>query len=225
LLAAALARQHDCDADPDLARCLNEELPGEVAASCARRGARLVHISTDLVFSSRAPRGGFNEGAVPDATSVYGRSKARGEVRVLVAYPKALVVRLPLLYGDSLGRGLGASDGLLAALKRGERPLLFEDEWRTPLDVTAAAAALVHLAQLEVAGLLHLAGPQRLSRLELGRTVLAARALAPHKVRAALRREVPGCVERPEDVSLCAARALALLPAPMPSPEEALGAG
>ena len=222
-LVAALARPAACEGDPASAERLNSELPGEVAGACAALGSRLVHVSTDLVFAGRAPGGGYPETAVPDAASIYGRSKARGESAVLESYPTALVVRLPLLYGDSMGRGLGASDGLLAALQRGERPHLFADEWRTPLDVAAAAGALVDLAETDAGGLMHVAGPRRLSRLELGQAVLAAGGQAADRLRPAVRSSIPGCADRPRDVSLCSARALALLPKPLPSPEQALG--
>ena len=176
ILCAALARAADCEADPALARRLNAELPEEVARWCAGRGARLVHVSTDLVFGGAAPAGErYAEADPPSPLGGYGASKAEGEARVLAADPAAAVVRLPLLYGHSGGRGLGASDGLLAALEAGERPFLFDDEWRTPLPVESAAAALVELSERPHAGLLHVAGPDRLSRHELGYLVLAAR--------------------------------------------------
>jgi len=216
LCVAALARAADCEADPARARAANAALPEELARWCALRGARLVSVSTDLVFGGEpAPAGGFTEDDPPAPVSAYGRSKAEGEERVLAAHPSALVVRLPLLYGSSAGRGLGASDALLAAVAQGERPRLFTDEWRTPLEVANAARALVELLAGEAAGRLHVAGPDRLSRFELGQAVLraaghaeaAARELAPPARQA----EVEAAAPRPADVSLDASRARRLL--------------
>src|SRR5512133_3304152 len=47
---AALANLEACEENPDLARTLNAEIPGELAHACARKGVRFVHISTDAVF-------------------------------------------------------------------------------------------------------------------------------------------------------------------------------
>lgn len=212
VFAAAMARIADCEREPARARRLNAEVPGEVATIARERGLRLVHVSTDLVFGSRrAPTSGFTEIDEPAPVSVYGVTKAAGERGVLDAYPAALVVRLPLLCGDSHGRGLGASDSVVASVARSERPRLFVDEWRTPIDVAVAARALVELVDSDLHGLLHVAGPARMDRHELGlRALRVARHADPGAlVEAAERSGEHG--PRPPDVSLDASRARALL--------------
>ncbi len=158
--------------------------------------------------------------------SRYGETKAAGERAVLETSPEALVVRLPLLYGDSGGRGLGATDALLAAVARGERPRLFEDEFRTPLDVDVAARALVELLlDSGVAGVLHVAGKERLARYELGLALLAAAGFDPARARAAVlagtRRQAGLETTRPADVSLDASRARDMLRMELPGPPRA----
>lgn len=225
VLAAALARIDACEREPERAHATNVELPERVARWCAARGARLVHVSTDLVFGGRPPRpAGYREDDAAGPLHVYGRTKAEGEARVLAAFPRALVVRLPLLYGDSDGRGLGASDGLLRALERG-RPRLFTDEWRTPLEVGDAAAALLELVAGEQAGLLHVAGPERCSRFELGLAVLAARGRSADEVEAVRRADLGLEQQRAADVSLDAGRARALLATELRGPRAALAGG
>ena len=216
VLAAALSRGGECADDPELARASNVELARRVAELCAVAGARLVHVSTDLVFGqSKAPKGGFSEKDGVGPVSVYGTSKAEGEQAVLAAYPGALVVRLPLLYGDSGGRGLGASDGLLEAVDRDERARLFLDEFRTPLEVGNGADALIELLHGAEVGVLHLAGGQRISRFELGLEVLRAAGfgeeLAGEWIDGVPSAQVDTGVLRPEDVSLDARRAQRLL--------------
>lgn len=56
---------------------LNALFPHLLAAACAQRGSRLVHVSTDCVFSGR--RGGYTEDDHPDPADLYGRSKLLGE--------------------------------------------------------------------------------------------------------------------------------------------------
>ncbi|MCB9915827.1 MAG: SDR family oxidoreductase [Planctomycetes bacterium] len=223
---ATLSRGDACERDPERAHALNVELPGLVAAHCARSGARLVHVSTDLVFGdAEPPAAGFAEEHATAPLGVYARTKLAGEERVLRACPTALVVRLPLLFGDSRGRGLGASDGLVAALAAGRDAALFVDEFRTPLDVVEAAGALVELVDGAALGRLHVAGPQRLSRYELGTLALGAAgwdAAARGWPRAVESAELELVPPRPRDAALDATRARALLAAPLSTPARAL---
>jgi dTDP-4-dehydrorhamnose reductase len=228
LSCAALARVAACEAEPERALRLNAGVPAEAARWCGQRGARLVHVSTDLVFGATLPRSraGFREEDPPAPVSVYGDTKARGEAAVLEACPAALVARLPLLIGDSGGRGLGASDSLLVAVERDETPPLFVDEWRSPLEVTQAARALVELLGRSDTGLLHLAGPERVNRFELGCIVLEEYGLGPVEARACLREARQAEVEtggpRPPDTTLDAGRARRRLKSLLEGPRVAL---
>lgn len=80
----------------------NSLFPHEVAELCGESSIRMVHVSTDCVFSGR--RGNYSEDEVPDATDVYGRSKLLGEV----SGPGLLTLRTSLI-----GRELQSSLGLL----------------------------------------------------------------------------------------------------------------
>src|SRR5262249_51743589 len=120
VLAAALARVDECEREPARATAMNAELPREVARLSRERVIRLGPVSTDLGFGARPPCASrYAESDPPSPVPFYGRTKAAGEAAVLGEHPAALVVRLPLLYGESVGRGLGASDQLHAALARG----------------------------------------------------------------------------------------------------------
>lgn len=132
-----------------------------VAAAAERAGARLIHLSTDLVFDGEhAP---YAEEDEPIPVSDYGRAKLAAE-RLLPA--DALVVRTSLLYG----RPGGAQEALAAR----EDVVFHTDEIRTPIHVSDLAAALLELAALDLTGPLHVAGPDAVSRLELAR-LLGAR--------------------------------------------------
>jgi dTDP-4-dehydrorhamnose reductase len=126
------------------------------AAAAERSGARLVHLSTDLVFDGEhAP---YSEEDEPLPVSDYGRAKLEAE-RLLP--PDALLVRTSLLYGNP-----GGAQETLAA--RGD-VVFHTDEIRTPIHVSDLAAALLELAALDLTGPLHVAGPDAVSRLELAR--------------------------------------------------------
>jgi dTDP-4-dehydrorhamnose reductase len=64
--------------DPVLALTVNAVFPHLLADLCRATGARLIHVSTDCVFSGR--KGMYTEEDVPDADDLYGRSKSLGEV-------------------------------------------------------------------------------------------------------------------------------------------------
>ena len=81
---------------------VNALLPHRLAARCARAGARLIHLSTDCVFSGA--RGNYAEADVPDAKDLYGRSKLLGEVD----HDACLTVRTSMV-----GREIGSSRGLV----------------------------------------------------------------------------------------------------------------
>lgn len=91
------------DADQPLAALpINALLPHRLAALCAIGGARLVHVSTDCVFTGS--KGMYVEADVPDAVDLYGRSKLLGEVD----QPHALTLRTSII-----GHELGSAHGLI----------------------------------------------------------------------------------------------------------------
>ncbi len=83
----------DC---PLTAITINSLLPHRLARLSAVAGARLVHLSTDCVFSGS--KGGYLESDFPDASDLYGRSKLMGEVD----YPHTITLRTSLI-GHELG--------------------------------------------------------------------------------------------------------------------------
>jgi len=99
---------------------INALFPHRMAALCAEAGARLVHMSTDCVFSGS--RGNYGESDVPDAGDLYGRSKLLGEV----AAPPAITLRTSII-GRELSRKTGLLEWFLAqqGTIRGYRRAIF----------------------------------------------------------------------------------------------------
>jgi dTDP-4-dehydrorhamnose reductase len=81
LNAIGLIKQLPQGQIPAAAIRMNALFPHEVAEACTAHGARLVHVSTDCVFSGSLPvPARYTESDVPDAQDIYGRSKLLGEV-------------------------------------------------------------------------------------------------------------------------------------------------
>jgi dTDP-4-dehydrorhamnose reductase len=93
--------------NPLQALTINALLPHRLAHLCDLINSRLVHISTDCVFSGR--RGGYVESDEADAQDLYGRSKFLGEVD----YPHAITLRTSII-GHELGGAFGLVDWFLS---------------------------------------------------------------------------------------------------------------
>ena len=218
--AGALARVADCHGDPARAERVNTRGTALLAELAAEAGARLVYVSTDLVFEGE--RGWYREEDAPAPLSVYGRSKAAAEPAVL-AVPRAAVVRVSLLFGPGIGGRPSFFDEQVAALRAGRPLTLFADEWRTPLSLAVASGALLTVADSDFTGLLHLGGPERLSRLEMGQRLAAFLGADPCGIVAVSREQGPAAEPRPRDVALDSSRWRMLFPVqPWPTWDEAL---
>jgi dTDP-4-dehydrorhamnose reductase len=97
-----LVKQFAQSEDPLVALPINSIFPHRLAQLCSLAGARLVHISTDCVFSGA--KGGYREEDVPDARDLYGRSKLLGEVD----YRHAVTLRT-----STIGHELNSAHGLI----------------------------------------------------------------------------------------------------------------
>lgn len=181
---AALAQPAVCEADPAAAQRANVEPLKWIVShyeSSGRKPPLLISLSTDLVFdgSPPPPPGGFREGDAPQPRSVYGRSKLAAE-SLAAGYPGiCCILRLCLVYGPRRNGRQGFLGWLLERLSRGEQAPLYCDEWRTPVctaDISACIAALLGRFQAGNASLpplIHLAGSERLNRVQFGRHVCA----------------------------------------------------
>ncbi|MFI1768755.1 SDR family oxidoreductase [Streptomyces sp. NPDC020800] len=144
------------------------EGPVRLAMAAVKYGSRLVHVSSDAVFSGA--RVHYDESCLPDPVTPYGAAKAAAETGVLLVHPEAVVARTSLIIGE----GGSAHERAVHELAAGTRDgVLFTDDIRCPVHVADLAAALLELASYDTSGIHHLAGPDALSRHELG--ILIAR--------------------------------------------------
>ena len=140
-----------------------------VARAAAAAGARLIHISTDMVFDGQ--RGDYREADPLNPLNEYGRTKALAEAAVADSGASAAIVRTSLIYGwrPTVAR---AAQWMIDSLERGETVRLWSDEMRNPIWVESLAAATVELAGLDHIGPLHIAGSEAVSRYEFGLALL-----------------------------------------------------
>ncbi len=166
---AANANVDSCESDPQGARYLNGELPGELAASVARQGIRFIHISTDAVFDGTKD-GIYTETDTPNPLSVYAQTKLLGEQTVLAANPNAIVARVNF-FGWSLSGTRSLSEFFYNKLSAGETCYGFTDVYFCPLFVGDLAETLVRMLDKDLSGLYHVVGAEALSKYEFGRRI------------------------------------------------------
>jgi len=139
-----------------------------VAVAAAALGVRLVHVSSDAVFSGREVD--YDEAALPDPVYRYGAAKAAAETAVRAITPTAAVVRTSVILGDGRGAHETLTHDLISGRTNG---VMFTDQIRKPVHVDDLADALLEFAANGYRGIINVAGPDVISRYDLG--VLVAR--------------------------------------------------
>jgi dTDP-4-dehydrorhamnose reductase len=220
----AMTAVSDAHANPDEAERVNVEATRVLLEATEKCRQQFVFTSTDMVFDGDAAP--YAESAPPRPLSVYGRSKATAEALVEAA-ANALVVRLPLMYGFPLTSRPATFVQQIQALRSGTQLRLFTDEFRTPVWLGDAARAVVGLAYCELTGIIHAAGPQRLSRYDLIAGSAQILGLPTDNLVKISRHDVPAAEPRPADLSLAGSRLAMLFPELTPGPlrAEALAGG
>ena len=179
--AAAWTAVDLAEAERDAAFRANAEAPRVLAEACARRGARLVHYSTDYVFDGRGTRP-YREDDPTAPLGVYGESKLAGEDAIRVSGTDHAILRTAWVYAPR-GRNF-----LLTMLRLGaqrERLRVVADQVGTPtcaaLIADATAQVIAHPSR--ASGTWHLTAGGQTSWHGFAEAILAGaveRGLLPH---------------------------------------------
>ncbi len=178
-----------------------------VARACGEAGVDLVHLSSDLVFDGR--RAPYGEDAPTHPVFDHGLWKQTAETLV-GAVAEAAILRTSLVVSlDPLDRSTAQ---VIETMGSGQPFTFFDDEYRTPIlidDLVASIWELVRLGRRERAGVWHIAGPERMSRWQLGQLILGWFDLDPALARRVSAEDLG--IDRPRDTSLSCRRALSRL--------------
>jgi len=166
---AAMTRTPECQAQPKEAYRANVDVTALLAELAVE--LPLVFLSTDLVFDGR--EGGYREAAPVNPLNVYAETKVAAE-KIVLSNPRHLVVRTSLNAGASPAGNRTFNELMRLSWQRGDNVRLFNDEFRSPIHAEVTARAVWELVARRVTGIVHVAGSERLSRLEIGQ-LLAAR--------------------------------------------------
>ena len=159
-MCAAWTAVDQAEQEPDAAFAANATGPRVVAEEAARRGIRMVHVSTDYVFDGLADRPLTEEDPV-GPVSVYGRSKLAGERAVIEQ--GGLVVRTSWLYAATHKNFVLT---MLRLMAEREQLRVVGDQRGRPTSVATLSSALLKLIDVGAAGVVHVAddaGPRGIS--------------------------------------------------------------
>ncbi len=161
------------ESDPERAHAVHVSGVRELARACRDLGIRLIHLSTDMVYSGRKgiPYTLKDE---PDPVSVYGRTKLAGEVSVKEAGGNYVIVRSALVLGRGRFRRRGFLEWMIDKAEKGERLTLYTDQLRTPIIVDDLVDVIFRLAASSYTGTLLACGDEGLNRVEIGKKLLSA---------------------------------------------------
>lgn len=177
---AALANLEACEEQPDDARLLNAQLPGELADACARRGIHMMHISTDAVFDGTKD-GVYTELDTPNPRGVYACTKLEGERNVLSANPQAAVVRVNF-FGWSLSGTRSLPEFFIKNLSEGKPAPGFTDVFFCPLFVGDLGELLLKGLKRDLSGIYHVVGSESLSKYDFGLSIARRFGLDEHLI-------------------------------------------
>ncbi|MFD5652442.1 SDR family oxidoreductase [Streptomyces sp. NPDC127039] len=191
-----------CEEHPDEAGQAHAAVAGNVASLAP--GARVVLISTDNVFDGSSPHN--TESTPVRPANAYGRAKLRAEQILLATAADAVVLRVSLVYGHEpadAGKWLNFFASCAHQLLRGETVHAPDDHWTTPVTVSdvARVTASVLCAPAPLPEVLHLGGPDRVTRAEWALTI-ADLLGAPRRLVVPVPKAATRYASRPENACL-----------------------
>jgi dTDP-4-dehydrorhamnose reductase len=168
VLAAAYTNVDDCESHPGLAMAVNRDGPVHVAQAAKRIGAKLLFISSDYVFDGKKTSP-YEAGDARNPQSVYGRSKAEAEVRLLEVLPECCIARTSWLFGTG-GKCFPDTILKLAA----SRPALdvVDDQRGCPTYSVDLSTAIIGLCRNHASGIVHVTNAGDCSWFEFAREIV-----------------------------------------------------
>lgn len=147
---AAYTNVDGCETAEDLAYKINAEGPGNLAKAAANHSIKLIHVSTDYVFSGDGTKP-YVETDTPNPVSAYGRTKLAGEEKVKEECNKYFILRTAWLYGD----GKNFVKTMLSLSEKYDEVSVVMDQLGSPTSALELARMIKVLEPTEFYGIYH----------------------------------------------------------------------
>ena len=202
--AAAVTNINYCQQNAAAAYKINTDAVINIAGLCSDLQIPCLFTSSDLVFDGQNPP--YSEEDEPSPVNIYGEQKVAAETGMKRRYPSVVICRLPLMFGEPGPSASSFIQPMIRAMKSGNEVPLFTDEFRTPLSGKNAAEGVM-IALERLPDIIHLGGPQRISRFEFGKLVANVLNLPDTSLKPCRQADLNLPAPRPADVSLDNTRA------------------
>lgn len=218
----ALSSPDECEKRKLDAWQINVKATSEIITYANANPVRLIYTSSDLVFDGE--KGNYSEEDNARPLNFYGDTKleVENEIRENYLTKNYVVARIGLQFGFNLNQRLNFFDAIYNSLRNQTPVKLFEDQFRSMMNINNASECLLELATNEYQGMIHLAGPERISRHEFGLRLAYHLKLSDAAIIKTKMTEMPTFSKRPKDVSLNINLARKILKTPIQSVDEAI---
>lgn len=190
-----------CELDPAMAWRINVAGLRNLLPLVTEYGARLIHLSIDLVYSGRG-YGGYTEADPTDPVTVYGKTMVEAEQLIATTMPAACVLRISLPMGISFNGHAGAIDWIQSRFKKSRPATLYYDEIRTPTYTDCLNDLLRVMLANHLHGLYHAGGPRRLSLYQIAQVINRVGGYRPDHLHGCYRQQAGPIPPRAGNVSL-----------------------
>jgi dTDP-4-dehydrorhamnose reductase len=216
VLAAAYTDVDGCESNSELAFAVNRDGAVNVAAAAKEFGSRLLFLSSDYVFDGKNTKP-YETGDARNPQSVYGRTKAEAEIKLLELMPDCCIARTSWLFGAG---GKCFPDTILKLVA--SRPALdvVDDQRGCPTYAVDLARAITQLCRKNASGIVHVNNAGDCTWFEFAKEIVRSAGL-PTTVRPVSSQQMARPAPRPAYSVLSPAR-LQTLGIEMPSWQDAL---
>jgi len=216
VLSAAYTDVDGCESNQELAFSVNRDGAVNVADAAKQAGSRLLFLSSDYVFDGKK-RSPYEARDLRNPQSVYGRSKAEAEVRLLSLLPECCIVRTSWLFGTG---GKCFPDTILKLAASRAALDVVSDQRGCPTYSVDLARAIIALCRKNSNGIVHVTNAGDCSWYEFAREIVEDAGLVT-EVRPISTQQMPRPARRPA-YSVLSASSLAQWGIVMPSWQDAL---
>jgi dTDP-4-dehydrorhamnose reductase len=200
--AAAISQPDLVDSDPQMSFKINVSFSKKLAQLTNHIGAKLIHISTDMVFDGEDPE--YRSTSMPNPLTTYGQQKLLAEKEVLKhGGQNVVVLRSTILNGNSMTGQRSLHESLIRAAMSGKKVNLFTDEFRQPCHASNLAEIIVELIERsQLHGIFHWGGTELVSRYQMGIAIMKRFALPTDCIVASTHKNLPPGIKRPKSLRL-----------------------
>ena len=199
-----------CELDPAMAHSMNVVSAAVIVENVKRHGCRLVHLSSDLVYSGKGS-GNYVETDPTDPVTVYGKTMVQAEKSLGLTCPTAAILRISLPMGPSFNRHAGAIDWIQSRFRAGRPATLYFDEVRSCTYCDDLNHVFERFLLGDEAGIWHLGAPRANTLYQIAQIVNRVGDYDPHLLKGCPRLEAGPMPPRAGNVSMSSNKLLRLL--------------